>query len=577
MNMPLWFSNLLYWSVQVALLSIAAALLPRLFQLRQPRVLLVYWRSIIALSLLLPFLQPWHRLQSIPVTMISEGFSAATLATPSPTQVSRWQIPNPQAFVYTVAFIILTGIAVRLGVLVLGVLKLRQLRRISLPISERSDFGALLETIRDQINATADFRLSADVESPVTFGLRPPVILLPERMTSMEPRFQTAIACHELLHVRRHDWAYHLAEELLRSTFWFHPAIAWLISRVRLAREQLVDLEVVRLTQAQRPYVQALLEFTNAHVSTASIPAPPFLAECQLVERVALLLKEVRMSRRKLISSLVAISCCVVAVVIVAAFTFPLKGAPRLTQSAPPSGVSGGISGDGPSGGISGGIAGGISGGIAGRVNGEAAKRQQTNEPDVDYSTIWTATVKRGPMLLQVRGVGTLVRADNSTNFIARVMLPQAMVRLVQPNQNASVDTREGIVKGRVSGISAEIANGMGSVDIALAPTPEVGFTPGHQIDSTIDIEKLDNILQVGRPASVPANSTDSVSGSVFKIVDDGREAERVVVKFGRSSVNTIEVLDGLKERDRIIISDMSSTDNAYRIHFTDQMHLIKH
>jgi multidrug efflux pump subunit AcrA (membrane-fusion protein) len=151
------------------------------------------------------------------------------------------------------------------------------------------------------------------------------------------------------------------------------------------------------------------------------------------------------------------------------------------------------------------------------------------------------------------------------------------MVKLVQPNQNAFVDTRKGIVKGRVSSISAEIANGMGSVDIALEPSPEVGFTAGHQIDATIDIEKLDNILQVGRPASVPANSTDPVSGSVFKIVDDGKEAERVVVKFGRSSVNTIEVLDGLKEGDKIILSDMSSMDKAYRIHFTDQMHLIKH
>jgi len=181
--------------------------------------------------------------------------------------------------------------------------------------------------------------------------------------------------------------------------------------------------------------------------------------------------------------------------------------------------------------------------------------------------------VKRGPMLRQVRGLGTLVRADNSSNFIARVTLPQELVKLVEPNQNASVDMRKGIVKGHVSSVSAEIANGMGTVDIALAASPEVGFTAGHQIDATIDIEKLDNILQVGRPVQVSANA----SASLFKIVNDGKEAERVVVKFGRTSVNTIEVLDGLKEGDKVIISDMSSMDKAYRIHLTDEMHLIKH
>lgn len=284
------------------------------------------------------------------------------------------------------------------------------------------------------------------------------------------------------------------------------------------------------------------------------------------------------MSRRKLIASLAAVSCCVVAVITGAAVTFPLKAAPRPTQSAPRNGVSGGISGDGPAGGgPAAGPSGGISGGITGGVSAGVSSRHQTSEPEIDYSTIWTAAVKRSPMLLQVRGLGTLARTDNSSNFIARVALPQEMMKLVQPNQNASVDTRKGIVKGRVTSISAEIANGMGSVDIALATSPQVDFTAGHQIDSTIDIETLDDVLQVGRPASIPANCTTPVSGSVFRIVNDGKEAERVVVKFGRCSVSAIEVLDGLKEGDKVIISDLSNIDKAYRIHLTDQMHLLKH
>lgn len=157
--------------------------------------------------------------------------------------------------------------------------------------------------------APAEFRLSAEVESPITFGLVAPVVLPPERFRTLDPRFQSAIVCHELLHVRRRDWAHHLGEEVLRAVFWFHPAIAWLVSRVRLAREQIVDLEVVRLTEARKPYLESLLEFTNGRSPIAAIPAPLFLAERQLVERMALMLKEVRMSRKRLIASLVAISC----------------------------------------------------------------------------------------------------------------------------------------------------------------------------------------------------------------------------------------------------------------------------
>jgi multidrug efflux pump subunit AcrA (membrane-fusion protein) len=93
-------------------------------------------------------------------------------------------------------------------------------------------------------------------------------------------------------------------------------------------------------------------------------------------------------------------------------------------------------------------------------------------------------------------------------------------------------------------------------------PLPE-GAGTDLPIDVTIDIEKLDNILYVGRPVHGAANSTISL----FKLAKDGKEAERVNVKLGRSSVNAIEVLDGLKEGDKIILSDMSDYDNADRIH----------
>src|SRR5439155_18348335 len=99
-------------------------------------------------------------------------------------------------------------------------------------------------------------------------------------------------------------------------------------SDLRLAREQIVDLEVVRLTEARQPYLASLLEFANGPAPIAAIPAPPFLAERQLVERIALMLEEVRMSRRRLIASLGAISCCLILIISLAAWTFPLQGGP---------------------------------------------------------------------------------------------------------------------------------------------------------------------------------------------------------------------------------------------------------
>jgi hypothetical protein len=289
-------------------------------------------------------------------------------------------------------------------------------------------------------------------------------------------------------------WAHHLAEETIGAAVWFHPAIAWLIARLRLAREQVVDLDVVRLTNARKPYLEALLEFTNARASIAAIPAPPFLAERQLVERVTLTLKEVRMSRTRLVASLTASSCAIALVIIFAVWSFPLKAAPHFGQNPPQGGVVQGVSGgvrSGPSDGPSGGPLGGVTGGIEGGISGDSARLQHVDEPTVDQSTIWVDSTKKGPMLRQVRGMGMLVRAEGSTNLVARVTLPAFMTIDVRPNQNASIGTRKGpLAKGHVRSISPSPSNDTRGVDIALDGVPE-GVSAGVEIDATIDIEKL--------------------------------------------------------------------------------------
>jgi beta-lactamase regulating signal transducer with metallopeptidase domain len=590
MNTPLWFSNLLFWSAQVAVLALAAAFLPRLLQLRQPRVLLAYWRALLAVAFFLPVIQPWHRAPAFgSIVLAPEAANVAT--TPIPV-ASHWNFPSLELIAQILGIAILAGIAVRFAILALGLLKLRQFRQSSSSISSFAETAAVLEEMRATLKARAEFRLSSDVLSPVTFGFTTPVILLPVRFPAMDARFQSAIACHELLHVRRCDWAHHLLEEVIRAIFWFHPAIAWLIARVRLAREQVVDLEVIELTNARKPYLEALLEFTNARASISAVPAPPFLVERQLAERVALMLKEVRMSRTRLIASLTAISCCITLAIVLAVWTFPLKAAPRLPQNPPQGGVAQGVSGS-VSGGVKGevpdrsaatppaqGVIGGIARGISEGVGGSVRGISSSDIPTVDLSTVWTDTVKRGPMVRQVRGLGKLIGTESSKNLVARVTLPEFMAKEVQPRQNATVafavalpsmPTR-GIVKGHVSSISSEVTNGMVSLDVSIDGPLSQAVAIDLPVDATIDIETIENVLYVGRPAQGAQNSTIAL----FKIVKDGTEAVRVEVKLGRVSVNTIEVLDGLKEGDKIILSDMSTYGNADRVHITDEKHLSK-
>jgi TonB family protein len=379
MNTPYWFSNLSYWSAQVALLVLAAGFLPHIFKIRQPRVLLIYWRALIAVSILLPFAQPWHRPETIATINFDPQIAELTpvvIATSAPP-VTHWYLPSPQIIAEIIGLIILAGIAARFTILALGLMKLRQFRRASSPISNHAESSALLNEMRVRVNTGGEFRLSCNVASPVTFGLTAPVILLPERFPTLDAQYQSAIACHELLHVRRRDWAHHLSEEVLRAALWFHPAIAWLIARIRLSREQVVDLEVVKLTDARKPYLEALLEFTNGRALATAIPAPPFLVERQLAERVALMLKEVRMSRTRLIASLTAIAACLALVATLAVWTFPLKAAPRPQQNPPANGIAQGINGgviggvtDGAIIGVPGGVIGGVTNGVRGGVTG---------------------------------------------------------------------------------------------------------------------------------------------------------------------------------------------------------------
>ena len=144
----------------------------------------------------------------------------------------------------------------------------------------------------------------------------------------------------------------------------------------------------------------------------------------------------------------------------------------------------------------------------------------------------------------------------------AALQIAETQARDIQIGQLASIDTHNGIIPGHVTRIDPSVVNGTRTVDVSLDGPLPPGAVPQLSVDGTIDLERMTDVLYVGRPALGNENSTLSL----FRIDLDGKGATRVPVKVGRASVNSIQVIEGLKEGDTVILSDMSRWDNVDRI-----------
>jgi RND family efflux transporter MFP subunit len=144
----------------------------------------------------------------------------------------------------------------------------------------------------------------------------------------------------------------------------------------------------------------------------------------------------------------------------------------------------------------------------------------------------------------------------------AALQIAETQARDIQIGQPASIDTHNGVIPGHVTRIDPSVVNGTRTVDVALDGPLPAGAVPNLSVEGTIDLERMADVLYVGRPALGNENSTLSL----FKIDPDGKGAVRVPVKVGRASVNYIQVLEGLKEGDMVILSDMSREDAFDRI-----------
>ena len=156
-----------------------------------------------------------------------------------------------------------------------------------------------------------------------------------------------------------------------------------------------------------------------------------------------------------------------------------------------------------------------------------------------------------------------IARVADPSSLKAVLQIPETQAKDIQLGQVAAVDTRgAGVVPGRVVRIDPAVQNGTVPVDVQLEGGLPSGARPDLSVDGTVELERLENVLYVSRPATGAAQSTITL----FRIEEGGREAVRVPVRLGRTSVNTVEILEGLREGDTIILSDTSQWDGVDRL-----------
>jgi D-alanyl-D-alanine endopeptidase (penicillin-binding protein 7) len=233
-----------------------------------------------------------------------------------------------------IVFALAAGVALRLMRLALGLARLRRWRQGAAAAEDRLDAAALAGAERDA-GAKARLCLTHEIDVPATYGTWRPIVLLPQRMLSLPPASQCDVLRHELRHVRRGDWSRAMGEELIAALLWFHPAVAWLRSRIRLARELVVDAEVVARTGERRRYLETLLAFAQA--DGVPPPAAALFSPPHLESRVDALMKEDTMTRARTWAALAASAAAVAlaGATVVAALPLRSSGGGAAAAAAP--------------------------------------------------------------------------------------------------------------------------------------------------------------------------------------------------------------------------------------------------
>jgi beta-lactamase regulating signal transducer with metallopeptidase domain len=387
---------------------------------------------------------------------------------------------------------------------------------------------------------TVSIALSERIKSPGVTGLFRPVILLPLDILSWTSREErTSILRHELAHIERRDHLASLFQSLLNALLFFHPLLRYACHELSLEREIACDDRVLSLGTEPKAYAEAILKAVErSFIPDLVHEAVSFTSRRTLERRIEMILNLNRIAPplrpwRFLLLPIMLIGISTWLVI------------PGANSQSLSSSVSSPLASS------------------ANRATRSVSATLPQNQPEVNKATIMIDTVNVGTLLLQVRGLGALALAADG-RLMATIQLPAPQGKDVQIGQPASVDTRNGIVLGKVirKYFTSNESSEMMAIDLSLEGDLPQGINAGLSIDAVIEIARHDDVRYIGRPAAGKENSVSSL----FKLEDGGTTAVRVPVRFGKSSVTRIEVLEGLEVGDKVIISEMSGYDGVNTI-----------
>jgi TonB family protein len=279
--------------LQIACVALLAEVLLRVVPVPSAGFRYAYWRLVLVAALVMPWLLRATPDDAMGTAVVTAG--PAAIAFTQATQVATALTERGTAWLPPLTWLLAGGAALRLLWVMTGMARLRALRRQGVPIEDGT-----YDEMQQRLGTRADLRAVAGLPQPVTFGLRRPVVLLPESLEASAESIRRAAVTHELVHVQRRDWLFVIVEEALRAIFWFHPAIWWITARIRLTREEFTDHLAVLASGSRRSYMEALLAFADAGRVG---PAPAFISRAHLFHRIVLLSKESAMSSRRIVVS----------------------------------------------------------------------------------------------------------------------------------------------------------------------------------------------------------------------------------------------------------------------------------
>jgi beta-lactamase regulating signal transducer with metallopeptidase domain len=371
--------------------------------------------------------------------------------------------------------------------------------------------ASLVETVshlarRMNIGRPVDVLISSLADSPSVAGWLRPVVLLPAAsLLNLSVKQLEAVLAHELAHIRRHDYLVNVLQTLAETLFFYQPAVWWVSSRIRDERELCCDDMAVEICGDAVGYARALTKLERLRVIAPELALSS--AGGPLLYRIQRLTGTVEEQRPSKLPAVLAVCFALVC------FMTNLHWA--------------------------------------------KAEPQAAREAVVSREAVWVDTVKYGEFQMLIRALGTLTKPST-----AELNVVTSQANQVQIGQSTSILLRPGLTMvGKVARVDSHAANGTVAVAVELqSPLPEFVAQP---VDGTILIKTMNDVVYVGRPIFAPPADSEV---TLFKVESDGSHAQRVKVRFGAYSVNSMQILEGLQPGDRVILSDMAKYDGYDRI-----------